>query len=458
MERDKVPIWKKISFAIGNIGGLAIGQASILLLYAYYFLYLRVPLTPLEISAILVIYGVWDALNEPIIGHLSDRTKSRFGRRKPYIMLGAIPLIICSFLIFTPPTSDPFSSFIYLTIVLIAFETFVTMVVTNWFSLFPELTLDNKERLSISMFLQIFGVVGLILGIGIAPMIAGSAPTPIAGYSMMGLILGIITIGSMMPTILLIKERKEYQIKEEEKISFFKSLDITFKNKTFFYLVIVQTLLQVSYSLVLSSLPLFFEGILGMGEGDYSILLLITILAVIPSLFLWIKLANNKGTKYALMISMSVFCVAFMLTFLIVNAYIAIIILLIGGIGLGGLMLFPTMLLGDVIDQDQLNTKKRREGIYNGVFGVIVKMSNAVSWGVIGIILTLFNVNRDLLTFGIITPQGELGLRILVGLLPVVVIILGILFLNYYPLSGKKLEDVKTQVKLLNEELAKTTN
>lgn len=98
MSEKKLSTSKKISFSLGNIGGLAIGQSSILLLYTYYFLYLGVPLSPLGISFILVIYGVWDAFNEPLIGHISDITRSRWGRRKPFIMFGIIPLIICSYL------------------------------------------------------------------------------------------------------------------------------------------------------------------------------------------------------------------------------------------------------------------------------------------------------------------------------------------------------------------------
>ncbi|MHA1269276.1 MAG: MFS transporter [Candidatus Helarchaeota archaeon] len=453
MSNNKISLGKKISFALGNIGGLAIGQSTILLLYTYYFLYLGVPLSPIGISIILVIYGVWDALNEPLIGHISDFTRTRWGRRKPFIMLGIIPLIICSFLIYTPPIHDPMLCTIYLIVILIFYELFVTMVITNWFSLFPELSLDQNERLSISKYLQIFGLIGLIIGLGVAPMIAGLFSNPLVGYSLMGLILGIIAAISMLPTILFVKERKEYQIKKVEKISFFKSFAISIKNKSFLYFVIVQFLLQLSYSLVISSLPLFFEGVLNLGSLEYSLLLLSTFLSVLPSLFLWIKIANKYGTKKALMISMVCFCGAFLLSFVIFDVISGLIVLLIGGIGLGGLMLFPTILLSDVIDEDQLKTKKRREGIYNGVSGVIVKLSNAISWGIIGVILTLFSIDRNNLTTTTLTYFQEFGLRILIGLLPVIIIIFSMLFLYKYPLAGQKLLDMKNQVKLLNEDL-----
>jgi len=454
MSEEKLSTGKKISFAIGNIGGLAIGQSSILLLYSYYFLYLGIPLSPIGISLILVVYGVWDAFNEPLIGHLSDFTKSRLGRRKPFILIGIIPLVITSVLIYTPPIDNPVICTIYLMIILVLYETFVTMVVTLWYSLFPELSLDQKERLVISRFLQIFGIFGLILGIGVAPLIAGSFSDPLVGYSFMGLILGGVTALSMLPTLIFVKERKEYQITEEKK-SFFDSMKVALKNKSFRYFVLVQFLLQLSYSVVLSGLPLFFEGILGLGTMEWSIQLLFIFLTVIPSLFLWVKIADEKGTKKALFFSMVAFCIGLSLIFIIFNSIMSLIVLLITGVGLAGVMLFPTILLSDVIDEDQLITNQRREGIFNGVSGVIVKLSNAISWLLLGIVIELFRIDRNNLNPAALTFLNALGLRILIGVIPIIIVILGLYCLYRYPLAGKRLEEVKERVRKLNLELVK---
>ena len=456
-EQEKsVPLKIKISFALGNIGGLAIGQSSILSLYTYYFLYIGVPLHPIILGLILMVYGIWDALNEPIIGHLSDITKSRWGRRKPFIMGGVVPLIIFGFLIYTPPLSDSVSAAIYLIVMLFLYDTFVTMVVTMWFSLFPEISLKQEERLSISKFLQIFGVLGLIFGLGIAPLIAGSFSEPGIGYSIMGLAIGIITALSVIPTILFVKERKEYQIQVEHKVKFTKSVKIAFKSKSFLYYVMVQFLLQLAYSLVLSSLPLFFEGVLGLQSIEWALQLLSVFIVVIPSLYLWIKVASTKGTKYALFCSMVSFAAVFPFIFVVFNPITMMVLLLLAGIGLAGVMLFPTILLSDVIDEDQLTTKARREGLYNGVSGVIVKLANSISWLLLGFMVTLFHIERNDLNPLNITPLNDIGLRISVGLLPVIVIIIGLIFLYKYPLAGNRLKEVKEQVKLINEELSRT--
>lgn len=453
MSAEEVPLRKKLSFAVGNIGGLAIGQSSILLLYTYYFLYLGVPLSPIGISLILVVYGVWDAFNEPLIGHLSDFTRTRIGRRKPFILIGIIPLIICSYLIYTPPTGNAVFTTIYLIIVLVLYETFVTMVITIWYSIFPELSIDQTERLTISKYLQIFGVFGLIFGLGIAPMIAGTFSDPLVGYSLMGLILGGITALSMVPTLLFIKEKKEYQISDKEKWGFLESLKIASKNKSFRYFVLVQFLLQLSYSVVLSSLPLFFEGVLGLDSSQWSILLLLIFLTIIPSLYLWMKIAEKRGTQKALLMSMIVFCAVFPLVFIVFNAMTMLIVLLLGGVGLSGLMMFPTVLLSDVIDEDQVQTNKRREGVFNGVSGVIVKLSNSISWLILGIVIEMFRIDRNNLSPSNLTILNELGLRILVGLIPVIILIFGMYFLYRYPLIGLYLDDIKQKVIQIHKSL-----
>ncbi len=453
MSKKNLTTREKISFAMGNIGGLAIGQATILTLYSYYFSKLQIPLSPIGISLVLVVYGVWDAFNEPLIGHVSDFTRTRIGRRKPFILIGIIPLTICSVLIFTPPTSDPLSCTIYLIITLLAYETFVTMVVTTWFSLFPELSLHQKERLILSRYLQIFGVIGLIFGIGVAPLIAGLFDSPLIGYSLMGLLLGLITALTMLPTLFFIKEKKEYQISEEKGKSFFKAITVALKNRSFLYFILVQFLLQLSYSVVLSGLPLFFEGVLGLGTLELSIQLLFIFLTVLPSLFLWVKIADKKGTRISLFLSMVSFAGAISLVFVIYNSVISLIVLLLAGIGLAGVMLFPTILLSDVIDEDQLITNQRREGIFNGVSGVIVKLSNAISWLILGILIELFQIDRNNLNPMALTTLNEIGLRIIVGLIPVLIIVLGLLCLYKYPLSGDKLEEVKERIEELNLKL-----
>jgi len=200
---------------------------------------------------------------------------------------------------------------------------------------------------------------------------------------------------------------------------------------------------------------MYFEGVLGLEELEWAVLFLAAFVTVVPGLFMWVKVASKKGTRYALFIAMVCFMGTFPFVFLMTNYVAALILMLCAGVGLGGLMLFPTILLSDVIDEDQLKTGKRREGVYNGVSGIIVKLSNAISWGIIGVVLTIFGISQANLTPSLISPHQIFGFQFLIGVVPVVIILLGLLCLFLYPLHGKKLEEMKEQVFKLNEELRK---
>jgi Na+/melibiose symporter-like transporter len=162
------------------------------------------------------------------------------------------------------------------------------------------------------------------------------------------------------------------------------------------------------------------------------------------------KVAEKKGSKNALFASMICFGAVFPFVFLMESTSIAVIILLLAGVGLSGLMMFPTVLLGDVIDEDQTITGKRREGYYAGVSGVLVKSSTAISWGIIAIFVTLFKIPKELGTLELM-GLPKLGLQILVGGVPVIIMIVALLCLWKYPLAGERLNLVKQQVEVMNK-------
>ncbi len=139
------------------------------------------------------------------------------------------------------------------------------------------------------------------------------------------------------------------------------------------------------------------------------------------------------------------FSLAFPFAFLINSPIIDIIGLLAAGVGLGDLMLIPTILLSNVVDEDQLQTGQRREGLFGGVSGVIVKMRSALSWGVIGLILTIFQIDNSQLYPDTLTPLADLALRLFVSLFPVIFVLLGIFFLRRYPLAEEHLAEVEIE-------------
>ena len=136
METSRYGKGQKWSFGMGSFAQWFINSAFNVWVFAFYFIAVGLPIS--YILAAYVIWTIWNALNDPLLGYISDRTHTKWGRRKPFIILGTIPILIIEIILWIPPTDSHFITFIYLLIMLICFDTFYTMI-TFFDALFPEL-------------------------------------------------------------------------------------------------------------------------------------------------------------------------------------------------------------------------------------------------------------------------------------------------------------------------------
>ena len=156
---------KAIAYSFGQIPVITSYQGFTFLIFTFYFAV--VGLNVVFITLGFIIWSVWNAINDPVLGTLSDRTHTRWGRRLPWLMFSLIPVAIIMILLFTPPLilgiTDQLSNFIYFIIVIIIFELFFTMFDLNYISLLPEIWHSVEDRAKINNTRQIFGIVGLII-------------------------------------------------------------------------------------------------------------------------------------------------------------------------------------------------------------------------------------------------------------------------------------------------------
>ena len=165
VKKEEYSFKKAASYSTGQIADQAAYQSFTFLVFTFYFAVIQLNITLITIG--FIIWAVWNSFNDPMLGYLSDRTHTRFGRRMPYIMIAIIPLGIVLFLLFTPPlpigAANQIGNFIYFLIIIIVFEFFYTMYSLNATSLFPETFISKDERTKANNVRQVFLILGLFI-------------------------------------------------------------------------------------------------------------------------------------------------------------------------------------------------------------------------------------------------------------------------------------------------------
>ncbi len=239
-------------------------------IYVFTFYYAVVGLDVNLITLGFILWSIWNAINDPLLGALSDRTKTKWGRRTPYIIASIIPLCVIIVLLWTPPLDSPISSFIYFLVVMALFDTFYTMYDLNYCALFPEMFQGLSDRAKASAVKQIFTVFGLLFAFLLPTFIITDLTDSayITEYMYAGIVMSIIIfVGAIIMIKFGISERTEFSEDYKTAPSILTSLKFSLKNKSFRIFIIM----NVTYWYVVGMLPmiapLYGRFVLGISDA-----------------------------------------------------------------------------------------------------------------------------------------------------------------------------------------------
>jgi GPH family glycoside/pentoside/hexuronide:cation symporter len=444
---------KTVPTRIKVLYGLAdSGFATLVIVTQFYllFYYTDVALINAAIAGTALMVGklTWDALNDPLFGWISDRTRSRWGRRRPYLLFGAFLLLPATWLIFSLPTGLTGSlAFIAVLSTFLIFDTVLTVTTVPYYSMMPELSQDYDERTTMSGIRQGFTIFGAILGAAAATAIVAGLQTWLhlsksAGYSGMGIIFGLFAAVVVFITGATVKE-KPIQAAMPSKVHLFKAVGQAFRNKPFVRLVIVNLISLFSFALLPAMVPYWITYQLHM-EAQIPVVMMIMYIAAALSLFpwKWISERINKGPAYAL--GLFIASLVLILSFWIPQGstpLVYVVAVLVGG-GLSAQYIFPWAMLPDVVEYDQQETGERREGIYYGLWSLATKISGALGLLVSGWALTLFGYVPNMAQ----TDYALFGIRLFFGIVPAAVLLLMLPLLIWFPITKKKHEELVSRL------------
>jgi GPH family glycoside/pentoside/hexuronide:cation symporter len=404
------------------------------------------------------LWSVWNALNDPLMGFLSDRTHTKIGRRLPYIIGAFIPLAITTVFLYYPPVSfgdtNQLINFAYFFIIIIVFELFYTIYSLNMTSLFPEVFMTQQERTQANNVRQVFTIVGLIFAFILPGLIIPDWTDPIylPQFQLFGIIAAIIIVAFVVLFLFFgPRERAEFQHDYQKAFGFFGNIIHCFKSRSFRWYIITETCVWFVYSMLPTIVPLYAVNVLHVAGFSTSLLLATTFIsATIFITFLWRPVVRKIGNRKAWIISFIIWIVALSGTLFIFEFIGGLIVFFLIGIGLSGSLFIIDLVVADIVDEDELSTGMRREAGYYGVNAFVLRFSNVLVILVIGIVFSGTEWGG-----GYIPNPGInviIGLKALMFIFPAVALVIAALAMFKYPLDGRKLREMKERLNVLHEE------
>jgi len=400
-----------------------------------------------------IAYALWNAINDPLFGIWSDRARLKGGRRIPFMRYTAPFLGIFFVLIwFAPETAPKVLIFWWMLITTFLYDTAYTIIFLVYSALLPELTENEIERNKLSVFASFFNLIGTIFGILLPGLLlpddAVTFLTLLPLRTTM-IIMGIIGASLVLFTTYKFKERGEFH-KTEERLGFVDSIRYTFRNKSFLILVTANFMSIFMQQMLLGSIFYLADYIM------FSSSILLQVALFVPLLLgIWItpKMSKKFGVVRADQILLTIGATG-LLTILFFPADLIYLSLAIAGIGLVGPLVLTNVMWGQVADEDELKTGKRREGVYFGMNALVTKPAQSVALAVPVILLTLasFVPRADGGSPETQVDAVYLAIRIFIGLIPAIALYLEVLILQFYPLKGEYWEKVQEEVLELHEE------
>ena len=405
-----------------------------------------------------IIFAIWNAVNDPLVGYLTNRPfkfTKKWGRRFPWTMIGGIPWVVTYILVFTPPAVDPVSGawiiFGWLVFSTCLFDTFNSIWWVNFYALFPDKFRSLKERRTATGIVTPIGIVGISLG-GIIPPLLITYGVPSTFIIQAGVVSIICFIMLMLGipgwrddpgSVERYLERYE---KEKEEESFFKSMINTFHQRSWVLLLIIYLTWQVLTFCVQASIPYLIRFVLKREASAQLFLQVGFLIGAVISVPLWVKLANKLNDNKKVYIIAGFVLVIFSIPLSLVLDYnILIIIFILWGIGLGGFWALNRIILSDVVDEAVVNTGKREEGIYSGIFMFFNRIAIIVQVVIFAIVHTMTGFVEGADTQ---SAQAQFGIQIHLGIIPAIVLLIGVLlFWKFYDLTPSKIEHVQSKLK-----------
>jgi GPH family glycoside/pentoside/hexuronide:cation symporter len=440
-EAKRLSLGTKLGFGVCDVGG----NLFVTVLGFQLMRYLTdVTLLGAGLAGSMLFVGkIWDAVIDPLIGRFSDRTRSRMGRRRPWMLGGAVSIIFMMTLMFTNPHVQ--SQGLLAILVLIAYVLMVTaysIINIPYGALTPELTKDYDERTTLNAFRMSFAVVGTFIGILAMDPIRYAFTNPDQGWMAAGAAMAAIIAITALITVLTVKEPARAAEEAQEQQSFWKTYEAAVKNRPFMLVLFTYALHMMGTMIVQTALKYYFLYVYHNGDQEVladkesSQALAFFVVAALVFIPVWTLASKRIGKKLSYNLGMGLFAAAVMAFFFFApgrDLMVIYVIMAVAGIGYSTNYVMPYAIIPDAVELDYAEHGVRREGAFYGLFNFANQVGVAFALALNGWVLQ---------GFGYVANEAQstvsrLGIRLLVGPIAAAFVVIGIVVLSFYPITRK---------------------
>lgn len=433
MNEDRLPLHLKLIYGLGDH---SVNVALVALTMIFPFYLTDVVGMRIGLAGLVPLVGrAVDALTDVWMGRISDRTTWKAGRRRPYLLIGAVPFALSFAAIWSaPPIADPALEFVFYAGVYVAISVSMTVVAIPYQALLPELTPSYHERTSLATFRAISSILGTLVTLLFFRQIVGLFGGGPFGWSMAGLVFGLWILLPWLPIWWVTYERPgEGAPPATSTREYFALLG---RNRSFRSLIALYALGRIAIDLPMALFLHYFTYVLGRPE-DFEPVMGVFLVSVVAAMPFWLRFSRGRDKKTTYLYG----CVGwvFGLLTLFVNQpewplAVTLLATALAGIGYSAADMIPWSMVADVADEDEILSNERREGLYVGVFTFLRKLAGAV-----GVALTF--VALDVVGFesGVENAAAVLwALRAATAFVPVVFVLASAWAARRYPLSWRR--------------------
>lgn len=433
----------KFAYGIGDTGF----SLTTTIAAAYFAIFLTdvVGISP-GIAAIAIFIGrTWDYFNDPFIGHISDRTRTRWGRRRPFLLFGAIPFAIAFMLLWwRPPFTSTTALVIYYALAYVIFDSAATFTYMPFYALTPELTSDYDERTALTTYRMFFSILGSLIAFTVPLMIVnGFSPQNADKVLTMGIIFGVVSALPLFITFFGTRERQEFMQLEQPKI--IESLRAAFKNRPFVFSAGIFLATWICMDIIQTTLLYFVKYVMHR-EGQSDLIMGVIFIVAIFALPFW-NWVSKRWNKRKAYIYGSAFLATVLMVLISLNAAtpfsLLMVLCVLAGIGVGAAHVLPWAIIPDAIEWDELNTGERHEGMFYSLVTLMQKIASSIA---IPLVLLVLDITGYVPNATQQPSNALLGIRIVIGPIPAVILLLGILFAVLYPLDRERFTEVNREL------------